>query len=162
MENTHNDHDFDRTEPEFELTKEPNTEIVDGTDDDQENQDEDAGIDLFRLDPVLNDQGRCSQLVRGRDDVFTPIRPSKSETEGGVNEAGRVAGETRCVRQPSSHLPEPAHDDVDQETDQGVGDEDGSRAAHVSVSRGAHSTGVGPGVIPSPTQTEPKPSPCQR
>jgi hypothetical protein len=54
------DHSYDRDdlearEPEFELAKEANAEVVDTDDNNQEDGNEDARIDLFPREPKLDD-----------------------------------------------------------------------------------------------------------
>lgn len=68
-----NGDDLERGEPEFEFTKERNTEVVDDQDGDEEDGDEDSGIDFFAIDPELNDESSSRQLVGGDDDVLDPV-----------------------------------------------------------------------------------------
>ena len=139
--NTHNDDHLERTQPELQLTKELDSAVVDGADDEEEDQNPDARIDFFWRFPLLNNQGRCSELVGRGDDVLAPVGPSEGKTKSRVAEAGSVASETRRVGDPSSHLAQRRHDDVDEETDRRVCDEDRAGTAGVSgvvrYSRGA-------------------------
>ena len=130
---TDNHHDLDRTEPELEFTKELDTKVVDAADQDKENQNPNAGIDPLCINPLLDDQGRGSQLVGRCNDVFAPVSPSESETESRVTEAGSVTSETRAVRNPGSHFTKRGHNDVDEETNRGVSDEDRARSARVRM-----------------------------
>lgn len=124
----YDDDDFEGTEPELEFTKELDTEIIDGADDEQEYGNKNTRVHGGWLDPILEDQSSRGQLIWRGNDVFAPVGPSEGETEGRVAETGSVARETGGVGEPSSHLAQTAHDNVDQETDQGVGNEDGGRA----------------------------------
>lgn len=63
-----------------------------------------------------------------RAEEESSLRPTKSETERRVAESRRVTGETRRHRKPSRHLAEGGHNQVDDETDDGVRDEDGAGA----------------------------------
>jgi hypothetical protein len=129
VKNTHNSDDLERTQPELELTKELDSTVVDSADDDEEDENPYTGIDLGCVFPLLNNQGGGSELIRRRDDVLEPVRPSQSKTESRVAEAGSVTGETRRVGDPGSHFTERSHDNVDEETNGGVGNEDGAGAA---------------------------------
>lgn len=122
-DDTNNDNDLDGTEPELKFTEELDTEVVDATDEEEKDQNEDSGIDLRRRNPFLNNQSSGSQLVGRRNDVLAPIGPSKGKTESRVAEAGSVTGETRAVRNPGSHFSKGSHDNVDEETDGCVSDE---------------------------------------
>ena len=61
------------------------------------------------------------------DDVFEPVSISHRESESRIDETSCVTGEARRQGKPSSHLAEGAHDDVDDETDECVRNEKGSR-----------------------------------
>jgi hypothetical protein len=50
--NTQDDNDLERRQPEFEFTEETDSEIVNADDSDQEDGDPYARIDLFRRNPV--------------------------------------------------------------------------------------------------------------
>jgi hypothetical protein len=65
--------DFEGGKPEFEFTKEFDTEVVDNADDDKEYSDKDTRIDCISIDPILNDEGSSGKLVGRDDDVFEPI-----------------------------------------------------------------------------------------
>ena len=125
-------YDLEGAKPELKLAKELDTKVIDSADYDEEDQDPYTRIDSFRGYPFLNDERGSSQLVGSRDDIFAPISPAKSETESRVAEASSVASETRAMRNPSSHLTESCHDDVDEETNCCVSDEDGGRTVFVN------------------------------
>jgi hypothetical protein len=131
-DNADDGYDLEGAEPELKFTKELNTKVVDSADYDEEDQDPYARIDSFRGYPFLNNERRSSQLVGSRDDIFAPISPAKSETESRIAEASSVASETRAMRNPSSHLTESCHDDIDEETNCCVSDEDGCRTVSVN------------------------------
>jgi hypothetical protein len=132
MKDTDNGYDLEGAEPELKFTKELDSKVVDTADYDEEDQNPDARIDFSRGNPFLNNKRGGSQLIRSRDDIFAPISPAKSETESRVAEASSVASETRAMRNPSSHLTESCHDDVDEETNCCVSDEDGGRTVFVN------------------------------
>ena len=77
----------------------------------------------------MDDQGGCRQLIRRDDDIFEPVGVTKSKAQCRVNEATGVGGETAGSGQPGCHFTQGAHDDVDEETDHGVGDEDRGRSS---------------------------------
>ena len=119
-----NDDDFDTAEPELEFTKKLYTEVVDGYDSYKENGNPHSRIDFFGCLPFLNDQRGCSQIVRRNDDVLEPICISERETKRRVDETGSISSEARGLRKPCCHLAKSAHDNVNEETDDSVGDED--------------------------------------
>jgi hypothetical protein len=133
--NTHNNDNLERTQPELEFTKELDSTVVDGADEEKEDYNPYARIYFFCRFPFLNDQSRCGELVGRGDDVLAPIGPSESKTKSRVAEAGSVASETRRVGDPSSHLAEGRHDDVNEETNRSVCDEDRAGTADVSWCR---------------------------
>lgn len=120
-----NDNDLDGRKPELQLAEVLDAEKVNGHDDDEEDGDPDTRIHSFGRDPVLNDQCSSSQLIGSGDDVFEPIRVSQRETKGRVDESVGINGETTSSGEPGGHLAQSSHDHVDEETDDGVGDENG-------------------------------------
>jgi hypothetical protein len=68
-----NDHDLDRREPEFEFTKVFDSNVVDQDDNDQEDGNKYARVDSTRRHPVLNDKRGRGQLIRSNNDVFEPV-----------------------------------------------------------------------------------------
>lgn len=72
-DNTDDGDDLETGQPEFEFAEETDAEVVDAADDDQQDGDEDTRVDNIAIDPVLDNQGCRSQLVRGDDDVLEPI-----------------------------------------------------------------------------------------
>lgn len=67
---TYDRDDFDRAEPELELTEELDTEVVDAADDEQEDGNPDTWIDLICSFPFLNNERSSCQLIWRGDDVF--------------------------------------------------------------------------------------------
>ena len=53
---TANNDNFQGREPELEFTKPPDTEVVNGNNDDEENGDKNAWIDFAARNPVLNNE----------------------------------------------------------------------------------------------------------
>jgi hypothetical protein len=77
QENDANDgDDFDGTQPEFQLTKELDTKVVDGANGKQEDGDPNTRIDFLSGFPFLNNQSRSGQLVGRCDDIFGKIAPT--------------------------------------------------------------------------------------
>ena len=60
-----NDNDLDAREPEFKLSKETNSKVVDSYNGDQEDGDENSWVNLVSRHPILQDERRCSELVWG-------------------------------------------------------------------------------------------------
>lgn len=67
------DHDLERREPEFKLAKVFDSNVVERDNRDQEYSNEDSRIDFLGLHPVLNNQRGGCQLIRSDDNVFKPI-----------------------------------------------------------------------------------------
>lgn len=61
------------TQPEFDFTEGPHSDVVDEDNGDQEDRDEDARIDLLRWTPVLDNQSGSGELIWCYDDVFEPV-----------------------------------------------------------------------------------------
>lgn len=57
------------------------------------------------------------------------LRPAKSKTKGRITEARGITSETSRYGQPGGHLTESSHDEEDDETDESVADEDGTRTS---------------------------------
>lgn len=70
QDETEDDGDFDAGKPEFEFPKEFDAKVVDQHDQDEENGNKNTRVDLLRLHPVLDDECRCRQIVRGDDNVL--------------------------------------------------------------------------------------------
>lgn len=120
--------DLDGTEPKLEFTKELDAEIVNGANDNEEDRYPDTRIDFFFRFPFLQNQcGRC-ELVRRSNDVFAPIRPAKRKAESRVAETSSITSKSRRMGDPSGHLTESCHDNIDEETDGRIGDENRGRA----------------------------------
>ena len=62
-----NDEDLEGGQPEFELSKELDTEVVDGDDGNERDRDPDTWVDLVGWNPVPDNHGKSCQVV-GRDD----------------------------------------------------------------------------------------------
>lgn len=71
--NTNDDGDFDRTEPELEFAKELDAKVVDANNGDPEDCDENTRIDSISRHPELEHKRACGELVRCNDDVFEPV-----------------------------------------------------------------------------------------
>lgn len=65
-----NDEDLEGGQPEFELSKELDTEVVDGDNGNQGDCDPDTWVDLVGWDPVSDNHGECSQVVRRNNNVL--------------------------------------------------------------------------------------------
>ncbi len=118
---------FDRAQPKFQLSEKPDAEVINRDDGDEEDGDEHPRVDVFSVDPILDDQGPGRELIGGDDDILEPVRISQTETQGGIAKSCRVAGEAGFQGQPRGHFPQRAHDEKDDESDDGVGDEDRER-----------------------------------
>ncbi|KAI6764611.1 hypothetical protein HG531_012498 [Fusarium graminearum] len=99
--------------PEFEFTKESDTEVVDNADDDKEYGDKDTRIDCISIDPVLNDEGSSAER----------------KTKRRITESRSVTSETSRHGQPSSHLTKSSHDKKDDKTDNSITDKDRARTS---------------------------------
>ena len=122
-DNADNGNDLDRAEPEFEFSKEFDAEVIDGHNDDKEDGNPHARIHLGCGYPLLDDQCRSRELVGCGNNVFHPVGPSEGKTKSRVAEPGSITSEARGVGNPCSHFAESRHDNVDQHTDRGVGNE---------------------------------------
>jgi hypothetical protein len=69
---SYNCEDLDRTKPEFELTKELDTEVIDGADGKQENRNPDTWVHFISGLPFGENQSSSGKLVRRSDDIFAP------------------------------------------------------------------------------------------
>lgn len=123
---THNGDNLDGRQPELKLSKELDTNGVDGDNDYQENGNPDSWIHLFSRQPVLDNKSCSSQLVRGDDDVLEPVGVSNSETKARVDESRGVSGESIGKGQVSGHLSEGTHDKVNNKTNKRVSNENGA------------------------------------
>ncbi len=65
-----NDNDLDRREPEFKLSEESDSEVVDDDDRYQEGGDEGSWVYILAGNPVLDNKRRSSKVVRRDDDVL--------------------------------------------------------------------------------------------
>jgi hypothetical protein len=67
---TKNNNDFDRGEPEFKLSEESDAEVVDSYNGYQEDCDEYSGVDLRARYPVLEHKGGSSKVVGCNNNVL--------------------------------------------------------------------------------------------
>ncbi len=79
--------------------------------------------------PVLNQDSGRRQLERERHGPAEPVDPAHRESQGRVDEAGRISGEAPRDRDVRGHLAQAAHDRIQDESDEYVRDEaaDGAR-----------------------------------
>lgn len=134
-----NDENLERGQPEFKLAEELDTEVVDEDDGNQSNSNPDTRVDLVGWDPVSNNHGESSQVVGRNNNVLNkistfrmrnkcgdthlePVIPAEGETESRVDEAMSVSSETGGKRKPCGHLSQSSHDQVCEKTDSGICD----------------------------------------
>ena len=68
-----NDEDLEGGQPEFEFSKELNTKVVDGDDGNERDRNPDTWVDLVGWNPVSDNHGESSQVVRRDDNVLNDI-----------------------------------------------------------------------------------------
>lgn len=114
-------HDLDAREPHFHLTKVPDGEEVDSSEDDPEDGNPDTNVDSLR--PVLDDEtGSCKFETKGNGPA-EPVDPAHGKAQGGINKAARIDSEGTSNRHVGSHLTEGNHDGVNDETNEDEADE---------------------------------------
>lgn len=113
--------DLDRREPKLELAIERHGEEVNGRDYKPKNADEDS--DRQTIIPVLDDETSGSELESIGDGPGKPVDPAHAESEGGIDKASSVVGESTGDGDVRCHFTQGSHDAVDDCTDEDVGDE---------------------------------------
>lgn len=73
------DEDFDGGDVEFDFAKESDAQEVDEDDCGEEDCDPDAWVDFVTVDPVLDDECTCGELVWDDDPVFEEVRVAYGE-----------------------------------------------------------------------------------
>lgn len=68
-----NDENLERGQPEFELAEKLDTEVVDEDDSNQSNSDPDTRVDLVGWNPVSDNHGERSQVVRRDNNILDQI-----------------------------------------------------------------------------------------
>ena len=117
--------DLDAGEDEFAFAVGPGRQVVE----DEEDNEEQAAPDGSRYvrEPVFHDQGAGDEFGRYRDGPVEPVVPAQGKAQGFIDVAVGVGFKRTADRQVRRHFTEACHEEINHDTDEGIGDEGTAR-----------------------------------